>query len=202
MYLCVFCLIISSPTGRWSLVMALTKPSSSQVMGAAHFIIHFLNWDLPLTNQLRLGFPYVWNQPASLGLQGNPQSMGPCWHLDHEGMTVLVHLPGHAHECRHMLLGVQLVKGSPQKRWMVYSGKCHLEMDDYWGYPYDSGNLHIVDSCFFMFDDDDWLFLPLWREVRRVTCDGQINEIYTLSLHISCLIYIIRCAGHAPRKEK
>ena len=28
--------------------------------------------------------------------------------------------------------------------WMVYDGQSHLEMDD-WGYPYDSGNLHIVD---------------------------------------------------------
>ena len=26
---------------------------------------------------------------------------------------------------------------------MVYKGKSHLEMDENWGYPYDSGNHHM-----------------------------------------------------------
>ena len=31
------------------------------------------------------------------------------------------------------------------KKWMFYNGTSHLEMDDDWGYPYDSGNLHILN---------------------------------------------------------
>ena len=27
--------------------------------------------------------------------------------------------------------------------WRVYKGKSHLEMDENWGYPYDSGNLYL-----------------------------------------------------------
>ena len=30
--------------------------------------------------------------------------------------------------------------------WMVYKEKSHLQMDDDWGYPHDSGNLHMIST--------------------------------------------------------
>ena len=41
-------------------------------------------------------------------------------------------------------MGVSINGGSPIAGWLVYKGKSHLEMDDEWGYPYDSGNLHML----------------------------------------------------------
>ena len=41
--------------------------------------------------------------------------------------------------------GFQLVMGVPPiAGGFLWTGNSHLEMDDNWGYPYDSGNLHII----------------------------------------------------------
>ena len=42
-------------------------------------------------------------------------------------------------------LGGSTVIGVPQKRWMVFVRENPIEMDDDWGYPYDSGNLYICN---------------------------------------------------------
>ena len=36
--------------------------------------------------------------------------------------------------------------GGYPNSWLVYNRKCHLEMDDDWGYPYDFGNHHVAQD--------------------------------------------------------
>ena len=39
-------------------------------------------------------------------------------------------------------MGVSIVMGVPQARWLVDKGKSHLEMDDDWGYPHNRKPLY------------------------------------------------------------
>ena len=38
------------------------------------------------------------------------------------------------------------INGDPQNGWFLLGKIPSFEMDDHWGYPHDSGNLHIVSS--------------------------------------------------------
>ena len=53
-----------------------------------------------------------------------------------------------------MICGVPKM-GVPQKGWFIME-KSHLEMDDDWGYPYDSGNPH-MDSSIWLLHNILWL---------------------------------------------
>ena len=39
-------------------------------------------------------------------------------------------------------MGVSIAMGIPNS-WMVYKGTSQSKTDENWGYPYDSGNLHM-----------------------------------------------------------
>ena len=72
--------------------------------------------------------------------------------------------------------------------WKIH-GKSHLEMDDNWGYPYDSGNLQLVEVC--------------WGSVQYRTVPystGSGSWPMALSMGTKCQRVSFRCRWSCPQK--